>query len=169
MFKLYKKLSARDWIFLIVLSGLTVLQVYCTMTLVDYIQKIIQSITYLNYHNNPALISEELAAIVAAGGWEAVPVEGNSMLAAIAAAKTGDIWYNGGMMLLIALGAVATQTLVGLIAAFVASGLSARIRSAVYRKVDSFSIAEREKFSTPSLITRTTNDVQQVMPASDDD
>lgn len=166
MFKLYKKLSARDWIFLIVLSGLTVLQVYCTMTLVDYIQKIIQSITYLNYHNNPALISEELAAIVAAGGWEAVPVEGNSMLAAIAAAKTGDIWYNGGMMLLIALGAVATQTLVGLIAAFVASGLSARIRSAVYRKVDSFSIAEREKFSTPSLITRTTNDVQQVMLAN---
>ncbi len=166
MFKLYKKLSARDWIFLIVLSGLTVLQVYCTMTLVDYIQKIIQSITYLNYHNNPALISEELAAIVAAGGWEAVPVEGNAMLAAIAAAKTGDIWYNGGMMLLIALGAVATQTLVGLIAAFVASGLSARIRSAVYRKVDSFSIAEREKFSTPSLITRTTNDVQQVMLAN---
>ncbi len=166
MFKLYKKLSVRDWIFLIVLSGLTVLQVYCTMTLVDYIQKIIQSITYLNYHNNPALISEELAALVAAGGWEAVPVEGNAMLAAIASATTGDIWYNGGMMLLIALGAVATQTVVGLIAAFVASGLSARIRSAVYRKVDSFSIAEREKFSTPSLITRTTNDVQQVMLAN---
>lgn len=166
MFKLYKKLSVRDWILLIVLAGLTVLQVYCTMTLVDYIQKIIESITFLNYHNNPALISEELAAIVAANGWEAVAGNGDAMLAAVASATVGKIWYNGGMMLLVALGAVATQTLVGAIAAFVASGLSARIRSAVYAKVDSFSVAERDRFSTPSLITRTTNDVQQVMLAN---
>ena len=89
-----------------------------------------------------------------------------AMFSAVAAATAGKIWYNGGMMLLIAAGTVATQTLVGMIAAFVASGLSARIRSAVYAKVDSFSIAEREKFSTPSLITRTTNDVQQVMLAN---
>ena len=49
MFKLYKKLSTRDWILLIVLAGLTVLQVYCTMTLVDYIQNIIQSIIIRNF------------------------------------------------------------------------------------------------------------------------
>lgn len=171
MFKLYKKLSVRDWILLVVLAGLTVLQVYCTMTLVDYIQNIIKSITLLNYHNNPDLIKEGLGAIVGAGGWDAVAdgYKGTpmyEMICSVANATTGDIWYNGGMMLLIALGTVATQTLVGVIAAFVASGLSARIRSAVYAKVDSFSIAEREKFSTPSLITRTTNDVQQVMMAN---
>ncbi len=175
MFRLYKKLSVRDWILLIVLAGLTVLQVYCTMTLVDFIQKIIQSITYLNYHNNPALISENLAALVAQGGWQAVldAAVGHpelnidmAMLSAVANAAVGDVWYNGGMMLLIALATAAAQTLVGLIAAFIASGHAARLRSAVYAKVDSFSIAEREKFSTPSLITRTTNDVQQVMLAN---
>ncbi len=172
MFKLYKKLSTRDWILLIVLAGLTVLQVYCTMTLVDYIQNIIQSITYLNYHNNPELFGEGVSAIVSAGGWDALLAqidagsEEYAMFSAVAAATAGKIWYNGGMMLLIAAGTVATQTLVGMIAAFVASGLSARIRSAVYAKVDSFSIAERERFSTPSLITRTTNDVQQVMLAN---
>ena len=172
MFKLYKKLSTRDWILLIVLAGLTVLQVYCTMTLVDYIQNIIQSITYLNYHNNPELFGEGVSAIVSAGGWDALLAqidagsEEYAMFSAVAAATAGKIWYNGGMMLLIAAGTVATQTLVGIIAAFVASGLSARIRSAIYAKVDSFSIAEREKFSTPSLITRTTNDVQQVMLAN---
>lgn len=175
MFRLYKKLSVRDWILLIVLAGLTVLQVYCTMTLVDFIQKIIQSITYLNYHNNPALISENLAALVAQGGWQAVldAAAGHpelnidmAMLSAVANAAVGDVWYNGGMMLLIALATAATQTLVGLISAFIASGHAARLRSAVYAKVDSFSIAEREKFSTPSLITRTTNDVQQVMLAN---
>ena len=172
MFKLYKKLSARDWILLVVLAGLTVLQVYCTMTLVDFIQNIIKSITYLNYHNNPSLLGEELGAAIEGYGWEAflqsVPEgsEGYEMLSAVANAKAGDIWYNGGMMLLVAAGSVATQTVVGIIAAFVSSGLSARIRSAVYAKVDSFSIAELEKFSTPSLITRTTNDVQQVMMAN---
>lgn len=172
MFKLYKKLSVRDWILLVILAGLTVLQVYCTMTLVDFIQKIIQSITLLNYHNNPGMLGEGIAAAVNAGGWEGLLAspdlspEELATFSAIAAAKVGDIWFNGGMMLLVAAGSAAVQTLVGLIAAFVASGLAARIRSAVYAKVDSFSIAEREKFSTPSLITRTTNDVQQVMLAN---
>ena len=173
MFKLYKKLSLRDWILLVVLAGLTVLQVYCTMTLVDYIQNIIKSITYLNYHNNPDLIFEGLGAYLNAhGGWDAlvdlVPSDNeyHEVLVAVASAKAGDIWYNGGMMLLVAAGAVATQTVVGVIAAFVSTGLSARIRSAVYKKIDSFSIAELDKFSTPSLITRTTNDVQQIMFAN---
>ncbi|MDE7439811.1 MAG: ABC transporter ATP-binding protein/permease [Clostridia bacterium] len=176
MFKLYKKLSTRDWILLAVLVGLTVLQVYCTMTLVDYIQNIIQSITYLNYHNNPASISEEMRAFIERSGgwvgWDAFlkivdnhdPL--NAFFSAVANATTGDIWYNGGMMLLIAGGTMATQFLIGIIAAFVASGFTANIRSAVYKKVDSFSIAERDRFSTPSLITRTTNDVQQVMMAN---
>ena len=72
MFKLYKKLRPVDWMLLVVLLGLTVLQVSCTMTMVDYIRNIIQSITFLNYHNNPQLISEEIAALVQSGGWDAV-------------------------------------------------------------------------------------------------
>ena len=174
MFKLYKKLSVRDWVLLVFLAGLTVLQVYCTMTLVDYIQNVIQSITFLNYRNNPSAINEGMKQFIDTFGWPGWDAflttvedpESYATLSTIATATTGDIWYNGGMMLLVAGGSVATQMLIGVIASFVASGFTANIRSAVYKKVDSFSIAEMDKFSTPSLITRTTNDVQQVMMAN---
>ena len=53
MFKLYKNLRAKDWFLIIFLTGLTVLQVYFTMTLVDKVQAIIEAITYLDYHNHP--------------------------------------------------------------------------------------------------------------------
>lgn len=54
----------------------------------------------------------------------------------------------------------------GITASHVASGLSATLRSKVYSKVESFSIAEVNKFSTASLITRTTNDIQQIHMAN---
>ena len=92
--------------------------------------------------------------------------ESAEMLLSIAGTTTGDIWYHGGMMLLVAAGSMLCQISVGLIASFVSSNHSANIRSAIYKKVDGFSIFEREKFSTPSLITRTTNDVQQVQMAN---
>lgn len=44
MLRLYKKLRPVDWVLLVVLAGLTVLQVYCTITLTDFTQNIIQSI-----------------------------------------------------------------------------------------------------------------------------
>ncbi len=175
MFKLYKKLRPVDWVLLAVLVGLTVLQVYCTMLLGDYIKDIISSRTYLNYHNNPAAISPEIGAAVSENGWDYIvgvigeggfPDELASLLLKAANAKTGDILYNGGMMLLVAASSAVAQGLVGLIASYVSAGLSARLRSAVYSKVDSFSVAERDRFSTPSLITRTTNDVQQVQMAN---
>lgn len=53
MFKLYKKFKTIDWLSVVFIIGLTVLQVFFTMTLVDYMQGIIKSITYLNYQNNP--------------------------------------------------------------------------------------------------------------------
>lgn len=177
MFKLYKKLRPVDWVLLAILVGLTVLQVYCTMTLVDFTKEIIQSITYLDYHNHPENMSAEIAAFLASvGGWEnvnaqmleGIGIAGDSaaMLLSIATATTGDIWFNGGMMLAVAFGSMGCQIVVGLIASYVGSNFSASIRSAVYSKVDSFSIAERDKFSTASLITRTTNDVQQVQMAN---
>ncbi len=177
MFKLYKKLRPVDWILLVVLVGLTVLQVYCTMTLADFVQDIIKSITFLGYKNNPAGLPAELMPLYnALGDWSnftaeslgALGITGESaeMLLSIAGTTTGDIWYHGGMMLLVAAGSMLCQISVGLIASFVSSNHSANIRSAIYKKVDGFSIFEREKFSTPSLITRTTNDVQQVQMAN---
>ncbi len=187
MFKLYKRLRPIDWILLTVLVGLTVVQVYCTMTLVDQIQNIIRSITYVNYHNHPEMLDEAgaIANLVASlGGWENVTVEaleqaflsqimqGADMsslidtLIDIANATTGDIWYYGGLMLAVAAGSALAQALVGLIASHVGSQLSKRLRTEIYNKVDGLSIAERDRFSTPSLITRTTNDVQQVQMAN---
>lgn len=69
-------------------------------------------------------------------------------------------------MLLVALGCAGAQMIVGLIASYVSASLSTNIRSAVYKKVDSFSASEVDKFSTPSLITRSTNDIQQVQVAN---
>ncbi len=73
-----------------------------------------------------------------------------------------DIWIAGGKMLLCALGSVATSVVVGYLAARIAAGFSKRLRLAVFSKVQSFSLGEMNRFSTPSLITRSTNDVTQV-------
>ena len=80
--------------------------------------------------------------------------------------STSDIWREGGIMLAFAACSALCQVASGIAASFVASRLSATLRSKVYAKVESFSIAEINKFSTASLITRTTNDIQQVHMAN---
>lgn len=81
-------------------------------------------------------------------------------------ATTADIWRHGGIMLGYAVCSALCQVLTGITASHVASGFSATLRSKVYSKVESFSIAEVNKFSTASLITRTTNDIQQIHMAN---
>lgn len=81
-------------------------------------------------------------------------------------ATTADIWRHGCIMLGYAVCSALCQVLTGITASHVASGLSATLRSKVYSKVESFSIAEVNKFSTASLITRTTNDIQQIHMAN---
>ncbi len=177
MLRLYKKLSKKDVLFVFLIIGLTVLQVYLTMTLVDYVQGIIKAITYVNYHNNPADISAEVEMFVnGVGGWENVnetmlitlgfPSETISQILSIKNANQGDIWYNGGMMLLVALGSMGVQAIISILASYVAADLSTKIRSDLYRKVEEFSLEEVDKFSTASLITRTTNDIQQIQMAN---
>lgn len=176
MIKLYKNLRPVDWMLIALLCGLTVLQVYFTMTLVDYVQKIIESITYLDYHNHPEKFGEALSALVGTVGWDkidgqtlsalGIPEETVSVLVAVAKATVGDIWKSGVMMLLVALGSAAAQMSVGLIASYVSSSLTTRIRSRIYAKIDEFSVHEIDSFSTASLITHTTNDVQQVQVAN---
>lgn len=180
MFKLYKKLTWKDWIGVVFILGFTVLQVYLTMTIVDYMKGIIEAITYVNYQNHPAELGEEFAQLVAsAGGWDAfkdvnvltnppysLPLEVATMLAKIANASVGDIWFYGGMMVAFAAGIMIVQIVIAIIASRVAANLSTRIREDVYRKVGGFSLAEMNHFSTPSLITRTTNDIQQVQMAN---
>lgn len=73
-----------------------------------------------------------------------------------------DILYAGGMMLLCALGSLASAVVTGYFVSKIAAGLSMRLRDKVYGKVMSFTMEEISGFSTASLITRSTNDITQI-------
>lgn len=68
----------------------------------------------------------------------------------------------GGKMLALSLGMVAAAILVGLIASRTAAELAMHLRESLFTRVVSFGNEEMTKFSTASLITRSTNDIQQV-------
>ncbi|TDW14759.1 ATP-binding cassette subfamily B protein [Breznakia blatticola] len=72
------------------------------------------------------------------------------------------IFATGTKMLAISLGGVICAILVGFIASLIGNGVARRMRQDVFEKVESFSNEEFNKFSTASLITRTTNDIQQI-------
>ena len=68
----------------------------------------------------------------------------------------------GGKMLVCAIGSLISSVIVSVFAAKIATNFGATLRGKLFDKVQSFSMAEVGKFSTASLITRTTNDVMQV-------
>lgn len=73
-----------------------------------------------------------------------------------------DLWVAGGKMLAVALGAMLTTVAVGFITARVSASFTQRLRSMQFRRVESFGPEELNRFSTASLITRSTNDVTQI-------
>ena len=79
-----------------------------------------------------------------------------------AGGNMGAIWRDGGLMLACALGSALSSVAVGFFAAQIAAALSFRLRAQVFDRVESFSMQEINRFSTASLITRTTNDITQV-------
>lgn len=76
--------------------------------------------------------------------------------------EMSEILSAGGYMLLCAFGSLIAAFIVGYFAAQIASNLSWKLRSSVYDKIEGFSMAEINKFSTASLITRSTNDITQI-------
>ena len=78
------------------------------------------------------------------------------------AVQMNYLMQTGGRMLGLTLLMVAAAVLVGLLASRVAAAIARDLRRGVFRRVVSFSASETDKFSTASLITRTTNDVQQI-------
>ncbi len=76
--------------------------------------------------------------------------------------QTPEILKEGGMMLLITLGSITATIIVSFIAARLGTKLASTIRKNIFTKVQGFSSEEVNKFTTPSLITRTTNDVTQI-------
>jgi len=123
-------------------------------------------------------IPDEKRAQITASVQERLPALGDSMInqMGIAAAKaeyqalgvdtdamqTNYILRAGAWMLVMTLISVAATILVGLLSARVAAGLARDLREAVFVRVSSFANAEMQKFSTASLITRSTNDITQL-------
>ncbi len=73
-----------------------------------------------------------------------------------------EVLKQGGYMLACALGSLVSACIVGYFASYVASSFSRKLRGELFEKVENFSMEEMNKFSISSLITRTTNDVEQV-------
>lgn len=132
MLKLLKYLKKKEWIFACCGVIFIVAQVWLDLKMPDYMNTITQ---------------------IAQGGIHAETGE---------AYQLSDIWSNGGYMLLCALGSMASSIITSYFVVNIAANFSARLRESLYRKVQHFSMSEINKFSTASLITRSTNDVQQV-------
>lgn len=76
--------------------------------------------------------------------------------------QMSEILKQGGLMIICAFISLICNIVVGFFSARVASSFSATLRKKIFEKVENMGIAEVKKFSTSSLITRTTNDVMQV-------
>ena len=103
---------------------------------------------------NESMINQSAAPVIKAE-YEALGVDTGKL-------QTAYILRIGGLMLLLTLVTVICTIAVGLLSARTAAGVSRDIRRDVFAKVEGFSKAEFEKFSTASLITRSTNDITQI-------
>lgn len=166
MVKLLRYCRKQDWFTVIAIIGLTILQVYCTMTLMDYISNITKSIQYLYYHNNPGELLGSIPGMESflqmnPFPWDTISSMSQSpIIEAVAKASVGDIWFNGGMMVLLSFSMIICQAIISVLAAGISSHLATTLRKEINDKITSFSLAELNRFSTASLITRSTNDVQ---------
>lgn len=100
-------------------------------------------------------MTEQMAVAFVKAEYEAIGMDMQKV-------QNGYLFGTGAKMLGISLLMMAASILVTLIAARVAASLGKNLRDRVFERVLSFSNAEFDKFSTASLITRTTNDIQQV-------
>lgn len=76
--------------------------------------------------------------------------------------KIGDVLTQGAYMLICALGSLLSAIVVGYLASLISATFSKTLRKRLFSKVESFSMEEIKKFSTSSLITRTTNDITNI-------
>ncbi len=177
MLKLLKRLRKRDWFFMLIIIGLTVLQVYCTMKMTDFSSSLINANNYVNIHDHPEQLGESMYALYLStgGNWNSFYDLASSSglfdeatlstIALIRDASTASIWKEGGLMLLSAFGSAASSAAVAVLASAITASFITNLRKAINEKVSTFSLEELNKFSTASLVTRCTNDVEQVTMA----
>ena len=103
----------------------------------------------------PESIVEQTAVVFLKSEYEALGIDVSQM-------QNNYILLTGAKMLFLALISMAATISVTFLAARIAASTSRDLRSSVFKKVVGFSNAEFDRFSTASLITRTTNDIQQI-------
>lgn len=101
------------------------------------------------------MIVDQMAIMFVKAEYEALGMDVNAI-------QTRYLLSTGGKMLLMTILMMAASIAVGFLAARVSAGIGLRLRNRVFKRVVSFSHAELDRFSTASLITRSTNDIQQV-------
>ena len=76
------------------------------------------------------------------------------------------IWHNGLAMILVTAAGGLCSIVIGFLASRIATGMAQKLRTKLFEWVESFALADFNKFSTASLITRSTNDIQQIQMTS---
>ena len=76
------------------------------------------------------------------------------------------IWHNGLAMILVTAAGGLCSIIIGFLASRIATGMAQKLRMELFERVESFALADFNKFSTASLITRSTNDIQQIQMTS---
>lgn len=134
MIKLLKHIKPVYWLLILLVIVLVFVQVFCDLSMPDYLQNILK---------------------------EAMQIQNSTDSALIELAKQ-NIMHEGLKMFYISLTTVASAVLVSFLASKIAAHFAYQLRKVVYKKVETFSMNEIDKFSTSSLITRSTNDITQV-------
>ena len=76
------------------------------------------------------------------------------------------IWHNGLAMIVVTAAGGLCSIIIGFLASRIATGVAQKLRMELFERVESFALADFNKFSTASLITRSTNDIQQIQMTS---
>jgi len=76
------------------------------------------------------------------------------------------IWHNGLTMILVTAAGGLCSIIIGFLVSRIATGMAQKLRMELFERVESFALADFNKFSTASLITRSTNDIQQIQMTS---
>lgn len=139
MFRLLKYLNKISFLFILLVIGLVILQVYCDLELPDRLTNILNAASVSQGLKNQGLLTEELSQ-----------------------EYRNEILKNSLEMLGFAAVSLVSTILVGFFASRIAASYSYNLRKNLYRHIQNFSMKEIDRFSTASLITRTTNDITQV-------
>lgn len=135
MLYVFKKFTVKNWLFIGLIFLLTLIQVFFTMEIVGSVNGITGTITSINPKGVPSAVINQ---------------------------TIGEVWVWGLYMIVCALFLAAAQIGIQFLASANAASIATNLRTSLYEKVNKFSLSDLANFSTESLITRTTNDIQNI-------